>query len=140
MPIQGFTELVYAKSTSATAVAADKIDGIQEFTFSRSADMAEITDTKDGSGYKLRQTQLKDTKVDGSGQYEASDAVQQLIRSSWSTGATIYFTVITDPGAAAGSQGWNIPCLVESYEGGVNPNEPGKFSFSAVGNGAPTAV
>jgi hypothetical protein len=140
MPVQGFTEIVYVRSDTTTPGSSDKVDGISEFTFSKSRDMAETTDTKDGSGFKTRQAQLMDTKIDASGQYEASDAIQQLIRSSFDSGATLYITVHVDPSASSGSKGWRIPCLVESYEGGVNVNEPGKFSFSAVGNGTPVAV
>ncbi len=140
MAVAGYTELVYVKATADAAVSGDKVDGIQDFSFSRTVEMEETTDTKDGTGYKTRITKLRDTSVDMSGQYAAADTVQILLRAAYESGATLYVTVHTDPGAAGGSKGWRIPALVESYDAKVTVGGVGEFSCKMSGNGAPVAV
>jgi predicted secreted protein len=140
MAVAGYTEVVYVRSDTTAPGSTDKVDGITDFTLSRSADVQEITDFKDGTGYKQRMTTLKDTSIDMSGQFEATDTVQQLLRSSHDSGATVYVTVHIDPSASSGSKGWRVPCIVESYDAKGQVGGIGEFSCKLVGNGAPVAV
>lgn len=137
---QGFTQNVYVRSDTTAPTNTDKIDGIRSFSFERSRDVEETTDTKDGTGYKTRQAQLMDSKVDMSGHFEATDTIQGILRSAYESGNTVYVTVHVAPNAAAGSKGWRIPVIVESYSANVDPSKPGEFSVSCSGNGAPVAV
>lgn len=139
-PVKGYTEVVYVRSDTTTPGNSDKVDGIMEFTVTRNGDTAETTDLKDGGGYKTRLQTLKDSSIDMSGQYESGDTIQQLIRSSYASGATVYVTVHTDPGASSGSKGWRIPCLVESYDSKGAVGGVAEFSAKFVGNGAVTDV
>lgn len=136
----GYTELVYVRTDATAPVAADKIDGIRSFSLDRSVDLEETTDTKDGSGYKTRQAQLMDSKIEMSGQAEMTDAIQSVLRTAYTNRTTVYVTVHVAPGAAAGSKGWQVPCLVESYSCSVDPSKAGEFSCSLTGNGAVVAV
>ena len=78
MPVAGYAEQVFVRADTTTPTLADRIDGIRDFSFSRSRETEETTDFADGSGYKTRLAKLKDSSVDMSGQYEAGDAVQSL--------------------------------------------------------------
>jgi hypothetical protein len=140
MSVAGYTELVYVRTDTTTVGTGDKIDGVQEFDYSRSAGLEETTDFKDGSGYKTRIQTLKDSSISISGQTEMSDTIQGILRTAYGSGATVYVTIKTDPTASAGSQGDRVPCLVESYDFKGSVSGVGEFSVKLVGNGAPVAI
>lgn len=140
MSVAGYTEEVYVRTDTTAPSASDMVDGITEFNFQRSSEMEETTDFADQTGYKTRIQKLKDSSIDMSGQYESGDAPQGVLRTGWENGTTVHVTVYVDPAASAGSRGWRIPCLVESYTAQGQVGGVGQFSARLVGNGAPTAV
>lgn len=130
---------VYAKSTDVAAVAGDRIDGLDSANFSETADLVDAN-FLGGSGYKGRVVTLKDTSGDISGHYKSGDAPQNLIRSSFASGATVYVTWMFDDAASTGSKGKRVPMLVESYDEALASGDVVKWSARLVGNGAPTNV
>lgn len=136
----GYTEVVYARTDTTAADVADKIDGISEFSFSRSRDMEDVSNFADGDGYKRKLATMMDSSISMSGQYESGDTIQALLRTAYGSGATIYVTIHVDPSASSGSKGWRIPCIVESYDANGSVGGAGQFSVSLTGNGAPVAV
>lgn len=125
---------VYAKSASGAPGSGDEIDGVMDCTVSESRTAIESTDYK-GDQFRTRLMGLRDVSISMSGQMELSDSPQNLIRSSYASGATIYITVLDD-----GTNGFTFPCLVESYEKGGGVDDAATFSASFVLNGAPVAV
>jgi predicted secreted protein len=136
----GYLEEVYVRTDTTAPSASDKIDGILEFNLVRSSDMLETTDFKNGTGYKERIQGLKDTSIDMSGHYEASDTIQALLRTAYSGGSDVYVTIYVDPAASAGSKGFRTQCKVESYESKGSVNGTADFSCKLVGLSAPVAV
>lgn len=137
MPVEGYKQKVYVRTDTTAPTEADEIDGIKEFSLSRTRDLEETTNTKNASaGYKTRNAQLKDSSGSMSGTFEPGDAVQALLRAAWNDGSTVYVTVHTDPDAAAGSKGYRAPVIVGNYDAAVNPSANGTFSCSLSGNGA----
>lgn len=133
---------VYAKASSASVVSGDLVDGINDASYEEMATMLDSTDFKSASSatWKTKLKGLDDGKIDISGDFESSDAPQVLIRSSRRSGADVYITVLVDPSATSGSQGFKVPCQVENYsaKGGVDGKV--EVSYSLVFNGAPTDV
>jgi hypothetical protein len=103
---------LYAKSTSVAPVAGDEIDGSKDFSFTRSRDVLDTTDFKDGD-QRTKLLGLKDGSGNISGDWENGDAVQALLLSSHDSGALVYITDLPD-----GTNGFTFPCLVESIETG----------------------
>ncbi len=129
------TAKVYVKASAASVISGDELDGINDFSASSSKTILDITDFKDTSGAKAKLAGLEDGSFSISGDFEAADAPQMLVRSSFDSGAAIWLTILFD-----GTAGYKYACLVENYEvkGGVD----GKLEWSAslTMNGAKTAV
>jgi predicted secreted protein len=128
------------KASAAAAVSGDEVDGLNNVSYSPSVDLLDITDFKDTTGFKTKLAGLKDGSVSVSGDFEASDAPQLLIASSWSSGASIWATIHFNPSGSASSKGFNVECKVESFE--ITAGVDGKVEYSASLSftGAPTAV
>jgi hypothetical protein len=138
--VAGQVQNVYVRSDTTAVSGSDKIDGIKTFDVQRSRDMDDVTDTKDGTGYKLKQPQLADTKITMDGQFEQADAVQAILRSAYDTGALVYVSYQTDPTASAGSKGYRVAGYVSEYSAKIDPDKAGAFSCSVEGHGAPVAI
>lgn len=139
MSVAAHVQEIYAKSTSAAAIAGDMVDGIDSATFSETADMVD-TNYIGGSGYKSRVATLKDTRLSISGHYKQANAPQALIRSSFASGATVYMTVMFDDSVAAGSKGKQVPMIVESFEESLQSGGLVTWSAELAGNGTPVNV
>lgn len=137
---QGYLQELYVRSDTTAPTGTDKIDGILSADVTRSADYEETTDTKDGTGYKSRVQTLKDSSISMSGQFEAGDAVQTILRTAYGAGTDVYVTHYTDPSQSAGSKGFRYKMLVQNYKASTPVNGVGTFSCDLVGNGAPTPV
>lgn len=131
---------VYAKASSAAPGASDEVDGLDDYSLSKARDVLEVTTFKDTSGAKKRILALKDGSISLSGNFESADAPQKLIRSSHDSAASIWIQIESDPSAGAGDKGFQVECLVESFEvkGGVDGKA--EFSASLTFNAAPVAV
>lgn len=139
MPVAGFLSNVYVRSDATAPQAADEIDGIKDCTLTLTRDALETTDFKSG-GWKERILGLKDSAVDMDGDFESGDAPQELLRSAWESGDTVYITALVDPDATAGSQGFRIPMLVPEYTAKPAVSGTNQFTTKLVGTGAITAV
>jgi hypothetical protein len=136
----GYAQELYVRSDTTGVTGTDKIDGILSADVTRSADYEETTDTKDGTGYKSRAQTLKDTSISMSGQFEAADTIQAILRTAYSSGADVYVTHYTDPSQSAGSKGFRYVMKVTNYKASTPVGGIGTFSCDLVGNGAPVAV
>jgi hypothetical protein len=121
---------LYVKSTNAAPSGSDEIDGGKEFTFTRSRDVLDTTDTKDGD-QRTKLLGLKDGTGSISGDWEHGDAAQALLLSSHDSGAVVYVTDLPD-----GTNGFTYPCLVESVETGGQVDGLVSRSFSLTQSGA----
>lgn len=140
MALAAHPVVVYAKSTSSTAVGADEVDGINSVTYSPSLDLLDVTDFKDTTGTKLKLGGLKDGSVSLSGDLEMADAPQTLIRTAASDGSSVWMTMHFNPSGSAGSKGFNVECKVESFEISASVDGKVEFSASLQFTGAVTAV
>lgn len=124
--------LIQASSDDATY---NEVDGLNDISYGPTADMLETTDFKDTSGNHTRMMGLRDGAISVSGDYEASDTAQALMRTQHASGGALWLKVLWD-----GTNGSKVQCIVENFtiKGGV----AGKVEFSASlkFNGAPAAV
>jgi predicted secreted protein len=137
--VAGYVTQQFVRSDTTTPTGTDQIDGLKDVSLSLPKDMLETTNFKAG-GYKLRLVGLTDSSADLSGDYIAADAPLALIRSSWASGATLYFTFYVDPAATSGNKGWRVPMLVSEFSLKAAPSSTSEWSAKLVGNGAPVAV
>lgn len=140
MALAGHPTVVYAKSSVAAPSGSDEIDGINNVSYGPTGNLLDTTDFKDTSGFITKLLGLKDGTISLSGDYEASDAPQALLRSSWDSGASVWITIHFNPSGGAGVKGFQVECKVESWE--VNAAVDGKveFSCSCQFTAAPVAV
>ena len=140
MALAGHAVVVYFKATSGTPSGSDEVDGLNSVSYSPTVDLLDVTDFKDTTGFKLKLAGLKDGSVSLSGDFEAADAPQVLVRTSWSSGASGWVSFIFDPSASAGSQGFKVECKVENFEISASVDGKVEFSASLSFTGAPVAV
>lgn len=137
MALAGHPVKCFVKASNASPVSGDELDGINNVSYSPSLDILDVTDFKDTTGFKKKLAGLKDGSVSFSGDFEPTDAPQSLLRSSWLSGASIWTTLHFDPSAAAGSRGYQVECIVESFEISAAVDGKVEFSCSLQFNGAP---
>lgn len=129
---------VYAKSTSGTAVAGDEVAGINSASNSISGNLLDVTDFKDTSGAMKRILGLLDSEFTLSGFFEGADAPQQLLRSSASSGASVWITFHVNPGGGANEKGYKVECKVASFDLSGSVDGAAEFSCTLNGTAAPT--
>ncbi len=108
-----------------------KINGVDNSTFNKLADILEITQF--GDAYKKRIAGLKDTNISISGNYDPADAGQLLLEP----GDLIYVGVYPQGTAVAGTQ---AQFIVESFEQTATVDGKQTFSCSLQGNSAPVTM
>lgn len=135
----GYLGQIFARADTTVPTGTDQIDDLTDVTVSFPRDMLESTNFK-SAGWKTRVAGLQDSSVDVSGHFNAGDAPQALLRSSKTSGATVYLTLLADPSATSGSQGWRVPMLVSEFTAKAAVNGLVEFTAKLSGNGAPTAV
>jgi hypothetical protein len=143
MSLAGYPIKVYAKSTSATAVSGDEIAGINDATYEDMIDLLETTTFKSASAaaWKTRIGGLLDGSVELAGDFEPTDAPQLLLRTSKTSGASVWISIYFNPSATTGVfLGYRVECKVEKYT--VKDGVGGKTEFSASlkFTGAPVSV
>ena len=116
--------LLFEVSASVHPTGSTEVDGIKSVSFGPSRDMLEETDFSDSSGAHKRFAGLKDGAISVSGDYEAADTGQALIRTSYDTGALLHVQFMWE-----GTTGQQVPCRVESYE--IGADFDGNVTFSA---------
>jgi predicted secreted protein len=137
MALAGHPVKVYAKSTGATPTASDEVDGINNVTYSPKVDLLDVTDFKDTSGAKLKLAGLIDGSISLSGDYEPTDAPQSLLRTSMTSGASVWLSVHFNPSGTTGTKGFIVECKVESFEVSAAVDGKAEFSCSLQFTGAP---
>lgn len=124
MPIAGTSTKVYVTATNVAAVSSDEIAGIRQGSYAPKRNMLDVSAFKDADAFMRRIAGLKDFSIPLSGDYEAGDAPQSLLRSSWDSGATAYVTLLWN-----GTAGVRLPVLIESFE--ISSSRDGKVEFTA---------
>lgn len=120
---------VYVRSDNTAAGASDEVDGLNSVEYSPSVDLLDVTDFKDTSGAKLKLAALTDGSISLSGDLEAADTPQALLRSSMLTGASVWATLHFNPSGSSNQKGFKVECKVASYK--VSASVDGKAEFSA---------
>lgn len=108
----------------ASATPTDEIDGINSVRYGPSRAMLNTTDFRDTTDFITRIAGLKDGTIEISGDYEHTDTAQAACRTAWANGTLYYVRILWD-----GTNGVEVPCLVESFN--IEPAVEDKVSFSA---------
>lgn len=124
-----------AISSSSDDTTYVVIDGLNDATFSRMADLLDVTDFADTSGTKQRIYGLKDASFSLSGDLEASDTGYAKLETAYGSGATVYIKYLPN-----GTAGWKVGCKVESIEVSGSVDGKAEVSISLQATGAVTAV
>jgi predicted secreted protein len=140
MAVAAHPTLVYVKATNAAAVSGDEVLGISSATLNQSADLLDVTDFKDTTGWRKRILGLLDGTVELSGMAEFADAPQSLIRSSFLSGASIWVTVQFNPAGAALAKGFQVECKVAAVNHSSELEDKVAFDASFSFTAAPVAV
>jgi len=109
-----------------------KIEGVDNATLNRLADILEITQL--GDTYKKRMGGLKDSSVALSGNYRPDDTNGQL---ALEPGDDVYIAMFPEGTTKAGKQ---IQMIVENFEHASAADGKQTFSATVQGNGAPAAI
>lgn len=140
MALPSHPNFVAAKSSASAAVAGDELVGVTSVSYDVKADLLDVTDFKDTSGVKQKLMALRDGSIGIDCDLSMTDAPQQLLWTSFASGATVYITIHFNPSGSAGQKGFQVPCLVS----GISPKGEvaGKntVSYSLEFTGAPVAV
>lgn len=139
MALAGHPVVVYVKATSASAIAGDEIDGINNVSYSPTVDMLEVTDFKDTSGYRQKLAGLRDGSITLSGDLEMADAPQDLLRTAFGDGTSVWATLHFDPGGSAGSKGFKVECKVSANDVSASFDGKVETSFTLDFTAAPAA-
>lgn len=126
-----------AVKVSTTDSSYNEVGNLNSVSFGPSRTMLDITDFKDTTGAKLFMAGLHSGKISLKGDYNGADTYQALIRTQFLNGGALYVQFIFDPGASAGSQGYKVKGIVESFDVSVNVDGKVEFSASVSFNGAP---
>lgn len=121
---------LYVKTTNAAPTGTDEVDGAKEFSWSKSRDVLDTTDYKDGDT-RTKALGLKDGSGNISGDWEPTDTIQGLLRSAHENGTLVYVTSLPD-----GTNGFTYPCLVESIEEGGAVGDLVAATFNLTQSGA----
>lgn len=130
MAVAAHPTKVYVKSTNAAPIAGDEVKGITSATLNQTADLLDVTDFSDTSGWRKRILGLLDGTVELSGFAEFGDAPQSLIRSSLISGASIWVSVEFNPLGSAGQKGFQVECKVGSANHGGEIADVASFDAS----------
>lgn len=140
MALAGHPVVVSCKSSNAAVAGADEINGLNSIGYSPKIEMLDVTDFQDTSAAKLKLAGLTDGQIQGSGDLEPADAPQTLIRTSWASGASIWFTLAFNPGGGANTVGFKVECKISAFEVKASAEGKVEFSFTAEFTGAPALV
>ncbi len=121
----------HAASTDTTG----EVSGLDNIDWGPAADVLEITDFADTSAAKKRMLGLKDVTCTVSGHYDSANSPQELIRTSWTSGADLYIRWLPN-----GSAGFKVVVKVSEFKVSAGVGETVKFSATLLGNGAIAAV
>lgn len=122
---------------SATDGSFVEVDNINNVSFGPSRNMLDITSFKDTTGAKLFMAGLSSGKISLKGDYNGADAPQAQIRTQFLSGGALYVQMHFDTGAAAGSKGYKVKTIVESFDVSVGVDGKVEFSCSLNFNGFP---
>jgi predicted secreted protein len=128
---------VYAKASSAAAVAGDEVADIRSVSSSITPNLLDVTNFKDTSGAMQRILGLLDSEFTLDGFFVGNDAPQNLLRASALNGASVWITLHANPSGGVGEKGYKVECKVSGFEFGGAVDGVATFSCSVQGNGAP---
>lgn len=140
MAVAAHPTKVYVKSSASAPSGSDEVAGITSATLNQTADLLDVTDFKDTSGWKKRILGLLDGTIDLSGMAEFADAPQSLIRSSLLSGVSIWVQVEFNPSGASLAKGFQVECKVASANHASELEDKVSFDASFVFTAAPVAV
>lgn len=119
-------------SQMAHGGAGAKINGVDNSTLNKLADILEITQF--GDSYKKRIAGLKDSNVSLSGNYDPADTSGQL---KLEPGDDVWIALFPEGTTAKGKQ---IEMIVENFEQSATADGKQEFSSTIQGNGAPAVI
>ena len=105
MPLASHPARFYVRSDNTAPTGTDEVLGVNSATLNQEANLLEVTDFSDTSGWRKRILGLLDGNIDLSGDAELANAPQNLIRSSMASGASVWVTCQFNPSGSVGQQG-----------------------------------
>lgn len=116
MALAGLAVEVYFTSTNTTPSGGNEIDGINDVTYGPNREKLEVSDFKDGDAAKRYILGLADGEIQVKGDAELTDSVQTLLRTSHTSGASVWAHIYFNPTGSAGSKGFKVECKVPSWD------------------------
>jgi hypothetical protein len=140
MTVAGHLTKVYARADNgAVNDPDDLLDGVDKVDLQRMVNLLETTDFKDTSGARTRIPGLADCSLSVSGDEEAEDPVQDVLRNSLGV-SSVFVTVLTNPLGTSGKQGWKVEFYVEKEAPASAVDSKVTTSFDLKATGAATRV
>lgn len=140
MTVAGHLTKVFARADSgAVNDPDDLLDGVDKVDLQRMVNLLETTDFKDTSGARTRIPGLMDVKLSVSGDEEAEDPGQEVLRNALGV-SSVWVTVLTNPLGTSGKQGWKVEFHVESEKPSSSVDSKVTTSFDLAATGAATRV
>lgn len=131
---------IYVRSDATTPTGTDEVSGLNTVDFSPNITMLDITDFKDTSAAKKKLAGLTDGTISLAGDLDTTDAVSNLIRSSFLTGADLFVQVLPNPGGSANQKGYAVTCKCKGFKLGAAVDGKNTWSCDLEFNGAPALV
>jgi predicted secreted protein len=128
LALVGHAAAVRAATSDATG---SEIDGIKSIDWGPNRELIDTTDFADTTVAHTRLAGLKDLSVTISGDYEASDTGQGIVRTGFDDGSSVWIRFLPN-----GSTGFKCECKVQEFKITAGIDGTIEFSATLMGTGA----
>jgi hypothetical protein len=131
MALEGYAVTI---NVGASSNPTDEIPGINDFSISDGRTELNVTTFEGNAGAMQRLLGLRDPSITLSGFFDSSTE-QQLLRSSYTSGADVYILIELD---GSGAPSIEYVVKVASFDVSVGVDGTNDVTYNLVCNGAPT--
>lgn len=121
-----------------TAGAGTVVDNVTSLEMSDTK--SETTSVYVGKKFARTTTGARTITIDLGVDFEPGDTHFAMLETAYEGGSEVFATIIEDPGATAGSQGWEYPCEVATFSKSFDPAGVISVSVGLRLSGDPVAV
>lgn len=133
-----FDSVFVTATDTAYVPGTDEVKGVKDLSIEETRTMTESTYL--GDAFTTFTAGVKSVSISLSGHFVAGDLPQKTVRDAHGSGATIYLSIVRDPGGVAGQKGHRFPVLVESYSTKLATGDVIAFDAKFSLAGTPTAI